>query len=56
MAKPTIEELENILDRDDETTIEILPDGSIRESKKRRGRKPKIKPLTYREDLGGEYA
>ena len=54
--KPTIEELERILDNDEETTIEILPNGSIREHRKRRGRKPKIKPLTYQEDLGGEYA
>ena len=54
--KPTIAELERILDSDEEITIEILPNGSIREHKKRRGKKSKIKPLTYREDLGGEYA
>ena len=51
--KPTITELERILDSDEETPIEILPDGSIRAKKTKR--KPKLKVLTMREDLGGEY-
>lgn len=52
--KLSIEELERILDNDDETPLEILPNGEIRAITKR-GRKRKIKPITYREDLGGEY-
>jgi len=57
MARPTIKELEAILDSEQEVEIEILPNGEIREkgqtsSLERGGRKP----LTLREDLGGEYA
>jgi hypothetical protein len=55
MAKPTIHELEAILDAEEDTPIEILPNGEIRAlgkgSKELGGRKP----LTMREDLGGEY-
>lgn len=56
MAKPTIKELEAILDSEEDVEIEILPNGEIRErgqtsSQERGGRKP----LTMREDLGGEY-
>jgi hypothetical protein len=57
MARPTIKELEEILDAEEEVEIEILPNGEIRErgdiSPQERGGK---KPLTLREDLGGEYA
>ena len=54
--KPTIAELEKLLQSDDEVEIEILPNGEIRAKgqstdKERMGRKP----LTYRENLGGEY-
>ena len=55
--KPTIEELEQILESEEDTPIEILPNGEIRA----RGgsdaaeRDFKEKPLTMREDLGGEY-
>ena len=56
-AKPTIEELERILEDDEETPIEILPNGEIRalggSTKDERSGK---KPLTMREDLGGEYS
>jgi hypothetical protein len=57
MARPTIKELEEILDAEEEVEIEILPNGEIRErgdstSQERGGKKP----LTLREDLGGEYA
>ena len=50
-------ELEKILDQEDEVEIEILPNGEVRAKGKtsdveRGGRKP----LTMREDLGGEYA
>lgn len=54
--KPTIRELERLLDSDEDTAIEILPNGEIRErggsDAAERGYK---KPLTMREDLGGEY-
>lgn len=56
VQKPTIEELEAILDREEEIPIEILPNGEIRAKDKTSsieiGGK---KPLTMRENLGGEY-
>lgn len=57
MARPSIAELEAILQREDEVEIEILPNGEVRAKDKttpaeRGGRKP----LTMREDLGGEYS
>lgn len=56
MAKPTIAELEAILQNEEEVPIEILPNGEVRakgqtSSHELGGRKP----LTMREDLGGEY-
>lgn len=53
--KPSIAELEALLDAEEETPIEILPNGEIRPvgSKTDLGQR---KPLTMREDLGGEYA
>ena len=54
--KPTIEELEQLLESEEDTPIEILPNGEIRATggsdAAERGFK---KPLTMREDLGGEY-
>lgn len=54
--KPTIEELERLLEAEEENEIEILPNGEIRAAggsePSERGFK---KPLTMREDLGGEY-
>ena len=55
--KPTIHELEAILDEEEDSPIEILPNGEVRalggsdaaESGYR-------KPITMREDLGGEYS
>lgn len=54
--RPTIAELEAILEKEDEVEIEILPNGEVRAKGQttdieRGGRKP----LTMREDLGGEY-
>jgi hypothetical protein len=54
--KPTIAELEKILNQEEEVPIEILPNGEIRaknqtDSTETGGKKP----LTMREDLGGEY-
>ena len=55
--KPTIQELERLLESEEDTPIEILPNGEIRarggSDPAERGYK---KPLTMREDLGGEYA
>ena len=55
--KPTIQELEEILDEEEESPIEILPNGEVRavggSDADERGYK---KPITMREDLGGEYA
>jgi hypothetical protein len=57
MARPTIAELEAILQHEEQTEIEILPNGEVRAkgqtSSHELGGK---KPLTMREDLGGEYA
>jgi hypothetical protein len=55
-GKPTIKELEEILEKEEDTPIEILPNGEIRPvggsaSTDLGGRKP----VTMREDLGGEY-
>ena len=54
--KPTIHELEAILNQEEDTPIEILPNGEVREL----GGSDKIdsdfrKPITMRENLGGEY-
>ncbi len=55
--RPTISELERILQSEEEVPIEILPNGEVRAKGQtttadRGGRKP----LTMREDLGGEYS
>ncbi len=56
MSRPTIADLEAILDQEEEVEIEILPNGEVRAkgqtSAQEMGGK---KPLTMREDLGGEY-
>ena len=54
--KPTIHELEELLESEEDTPIEILPNGEIRAF----GGSDAVerdfkKPLTMREDLGGEY-
>jgi hypothetical protein len=57
LARPTIAELEAILDKEEDVEIEILPNGEVRAKgqsslQELGGRKP----LTMREDLGGEYS
>ena len=56
MAKPTIDELEKLLQNEEDVPVEILPNGEIRAryatSSGELGGK---KPLTFRENLGGEY-
>jgi hypothetical protein len=56
MARPTIAQLEAILENEEQVEIEILPNGEVRSkggtaAQELGGRKP----LTMREDLGGEY-
>jgi hypothetical protein len=56
MARPTISELEAILDREEQQEIEILPNGEIRAKGKSTAQETGGgKPLTMKEDLGGEY-
>lgn len=54
--RPSTTELEKLLDNEEEEAIEILPNGEVRAlgkmSDRERGNR---KPLTYRENLGGEY-
>jgi hypothetical protein len=54
--KLSIKELEALLNSEEETPIQILPNGEIREvgtiSASELGTK---KPLTLKENLGGEY-
>jgi hypothetical protein len=54
--KPTIQELEDILNSEETTPVKILPNGEIQQlnqnSLAELGSK---KPLTMRENLGGEY-
>lgn len=54
MKEPTIAELEAILNKEEEVPIQIMPNGEIRAVKKRY-KKGDIKPLTMKENLGGEY-
>ena len=55
--KPTIHELEAILEAEEDSPIEILPNGEVRalggSDNSERGYR---KPITMREDLGGEYS
>jgi hypothetical protein len=55
-TQSTIDELERLLNSEEDTPIQILPNGEIREigraSAADLGNK---KPLTMKENLGGEY-
>jgi hypothetical protein len=51
---PTIAELEAILESKEHVELEILPNGEIREKKQGSQEKGR-KPLTMRENVGGEY-
>ena len=53
--RPTIHELERILDAEEDTPIEILPNGEVRARGTGAAELGGKKPLTMREDLGGEY-
>ncbi|MXZ48215.1 MAG: hypothetical protein F4Z13_03025 [Candidatus Dadabacteria bacterium] len=53
--KPTIDELEELLEKEEDVPIEILPNGEIRALGKGSAELQDKKPITMREDLGGEY-
>jgi hypothetical protein len=54
--KLSLEELEAVLNSEEETPIQILPNGEIREVGQASAAEVGMKkPLTMREDLGGEY-
>lgn len=54
--KLSIKELEAILEQEEDTPIDILPNGEIRAKGGANSANLGInKPLTMREDLGGEY-
>ena len=56
VSKPTIQELEAILNTEEETPMEILPNGEIRAIGQANAMELKgKKPITMKEDLGGEY-
>jgi hypothetical protein len=55
MARPTIAQLEQILENEEQVEIEILPNGEVRAKGGTQQELPNRKPLTMREDLGGEY-
>jgi hypothetical protein len=54
--RSTIDELERILNSEEEKWIEILPNGSIKVRDMTDEDRGNLKPLTMRENLGGEYA
>jgi hypothetical protein len=55
--KPSISELEALLNNEEETPIEILPNGEIRPvGQTSPSELGGLKPLTMKEDLGGEYS
>ena len=56
MPRPTIAELEAILNSECETPIVILPSGEIRAATPEEIAARGPKPITMRENLGGEYA
>jgi hypothetical protein len=54
--KPTIQELEKLLNSEEDTPIQILPNGEIRaEGAANSTQLGGKKPLTMKENLGGEY-
>ena len=54
--KLSLNELEAILQHEDEVEIEILPNGEVRaKNQTTPGERGGRKPLTMKEDLGGEY-
>jgi hypothetical protein len=56
-VKLSIDDLERMFKREDEVMLEILPNGEIREfsEDEKAEVRSRRKPLTMRENLGGEY-
>ncbi len=55
--KPTIQELEALLNNEENTPIQILPNGEIRAAGQTSSSElGGHKPITMRENLGGEYS
>jgi len=56
VKKMTIAEIEVLLDREEEVELEILPNGEIRALGDTKVSNKDLKPITMKENLGGEYA
>lgn len=52
--KLTLDQIEYLLEHEDDVAITILPNGEVVATAD--GSEKPRKPLTYRENLGGEYA
>ena len=55
MGRPTIDELERLLQSEVDVPVEILPNGEIRAQGKGSAELQGKKPITMKEQLGGEY-
>ncbi len=56
MSRSTIDELERLLNSEEDIPIQILPNGEIRQlGQATLAEMGSKKPLTMRENLGGEY-
>ena len=56
MSQSKIDELERLLNSEEDTPIQILPNGEIREiGRATAAEMGSKKPLTMKENLGGEY-
>jgi hypothetical protein len=57
-TRMSIDQLEKLINREEEVMLEILPNGEIREfsEKEQAEVRSKRKPLTLRENLGGQYS
>ena len=53
--KLTIAQIEALLEKDEEVDLEILPNGEIRRLGGGDLEDLELKPITMRENLGGEY-
>jgi len=55
---PTIAQLEALLKSEEDVPLTIMPNGEVRRLKGKAlklAQQEKLKPITYKEDLGGEY-
>ena len=55
VGKPTIDELERLLQSEVDVPVEILPNGEIRGKGTSSNELQGKKPITMKEQLGGEY-